>query len=96
MAAAVLDDIGAWFEQRIFQPLREDKDPVRAVRGMFQTADEYFHSGERICLVGAFALSDVRDSFAAQIDAYFVAWRDALASALRRAGKNPKAGKGIG
>ena len=90
MAAAVLDDIGAWFEQRMFQPLREDKDPVSAIRGMFRTADEYFQSGERICLVGAFALSDVRDSFAARIDAYFVAWRNALANALNRAGKNPR------
>jgi AcrR family transcriptional regulator len=88
MAAAVLDDIGAWFERKMFQPLRDNADPARTIQGMFRTTDEYFHSGERICLVGVFALGGVRDRFAAKINDYFVAWRDALTHALRRAGKD--------
>jgi AcrR family transcriptional regulator len=93
MAAAVLDDIDAWFEQQMFQPLRDGIDAPNAIRGMFQTVDDYFRSGERICLVGAFALGDVRDRFAVQINGYFVDWRDALASALRRTGKDRNSAK---
>jgi len=86
MAACVLDGIEAWFETRMFRPLREDPDPAAALRAMLAATDSYFRSGQRICLVGAFALGAVRDTFAQRIDAYFAAWRDAVAAALGRAG----------
>lgn len=87
MAAAVLDHIAKWFEAEVFAPLRAGEDPRAAIGTMFKSVDAYFHSGRRICLVGAFALNDARDRFAAAINAYFTAWQDALAAALRRAGK---------
>ncbi|MBK3400021.1 MULTISPECIES: TetR/AcrR family transcriptional regulator [Methylobacterium] len=86
MAAAVLAEIEAWFEARMFRPLREDPDPAAALRAMLAETEAYFRSGRRICLVGAFALSATRDAFARRIDAYFAAWRDAVAAALTRAG----------
>ncbi|MDQ0392730.1 AcrR family transcriptional regulator [Labrys monachus] len=87
MAAAVLDGIDAWFENNIFEPLRRDGDPAGAIEAMFAETDRYFRSGERVCIVGVFALGDVRDRFAVRINAYFVAWRDALAAALLRSGR---------
>ena len=87
MAAAVLDGIDAWFETHIFAPLREAEDPAPAIETMFAETDRYFRSGERVCIVGVFALSDVRDRFAERINAYFAAWRDALAAALVRLGR---------
>ncbi len=87
MAAAVLAEIDGWFEREIYKPLREAADPTRAVTDMFQAVEDYFRSGRRVCLLGAFALGDVRDRFAARIRDYFIAWRDALESALARAGK---------
>lgn len=89
MAAAVLDEIEAWFETAMYRPLREDPDPLAAIAAMFSATDTYFRSGRRVCLVGVFALGEVRDRFAARIDGYFAAWRDALASALERAGRDP-------
>jgi AcrR family transcriptional regulator len=89
MATAVLDEIGGWFEAQVYRPLREAADPVRAIADMFASVDAYFRSGRRICLVGAFALGDVRDRFAARINAYFAAWRVALAGALMRTGRAP-------
>ncbi len=86
MAAAVLADVAAWFETRLFRPLREEPDPLRALERMFEAVDAYFRSGQRICLVGAFALGDGRDRFAGTIRDYFRAWRDSLAAALGRAG----------
>jgi hypothetical protein len=53
---------------------------------MRAAVDDYFRSGRRICLVGAFALDDVRDRFPGQVRDYFAAWRDALAAALERGG----------
>jgi TetR/AcrR family transcriptional repressor of lmrAB and yxaGH operons len=85
MAAAVLAEIDSWFEQHIFRPLREE-DPRRAVPGMVRSVDGYFRSGCRVCLVGAFALGDVRDRFADAIRSYFAAWTDALAQGLERGG----------
>ncbi|MEA1831362.1 TetR/AcrR family transcriptional regulator [Methylobacterium durans] len=87
MAASVLAEIDGWFARAVFAPLREDPDPSAAIRRMFRETDAYFRSGRRVCLVGAFALGDVRDRFAARIATYFAAWRDALADALRRAGR---------
>ena len=88
MAQTILDAIGAWFEAEIYAPLRDDPDPRAAIARMFAAVDAYFQSGRRVCLVGAFALSDGRDLFAARIAAYFAAWRDALAEALSRTGRN--------
>jgi TetR/AcrR family transcriptional regulator, lmrAB and yxaGH operons repressor len=87
MALAVLNDIDAWFELHMFAPLREAADAPAAIGAMFRTCIDYFHSGERICLLGIFALCDMRDRFPVPIDAYFSAWESALASALRRCAK---------
>ncbi|WP_449410251.1 TetR family transcriptional regulator [Methylobacterium komagatae] len=85
MAEAVLAEIDGWFTRAIFAPLRNDADPEAAIRRMVRETDAYFRSGRRVCLIGAFALGDTRDRFATRIAAYFAAWRDALAEALRRA-----------
>lgn len=87
MANAVLAHIADWFERHLYAPLRTDTDARAAIHAMFQAVDAYFRSGQRICIVGAFALGDARDLFAVVIETYFVAWRQALADALRRAGK---------
>lgn len=89
MAAAVLEHIDGWFRSHVFESLRATTDPAAAISAMFEATDRYFHSGGRVCIVGIFALSDVRDRFADAINAYFAEWRDALAEALRRLGKEP-------
>ena len=53
---------------------------------MLARTDAYFRSGRRVCLVGVFALGEVRDRFGEQVASYFTRWRDALAAALARAG----------
>lgn len=92
MAAAVLNEVGGWFEAEVYAPLRSHADPAGAIRQMVRSVDAYFRSGRRVCLVGVFALSDVRDQFAACIAGYFAGWRDALADALRRLGRPNPAG----
>jgi AcrR family transcriptional regulator len=86
MAAAVLADIDSWFEANIFAPLRSGADPRAAIADTLTAVEAYFHSGRRVCLVGALALGDSRDRFAAAVHGYFNAWTQALASALTRAG----------
>ena len=61
-------------------------DPAAGIASMLDETDRYFRSGRRVCLVGAFALGEVRDRFASRIRRYFAEWRDALAGALARAG----------
>ena len=86
MAAAVLEDIEAWFEREIFAPLRSEADAQTAIDAMWEAVSAYFQSGQRVCLVGAFALSDTRDRFSSAVNAYFERWIEALAGALRRRG----------
>jgi len=86
MAEVVLDDVANWFEDNVFLPLRESNKPKHGIKIMFKSVDDYFYSGERICLVGAFALDDTRDQFAAKVNAYFTSWNNALTVALKRDG----------
>ena len=58
---------------------------------MFRAVVEYFDSGRRVCLVGAFALATSRDRFAKQVRSYFRMWREALAAALVRIGRDKPA-----
>lgn len=87
MASAILAEVAAWFENFVYEPLRRD-DPEQAIAAMWKTVDEYFCSGRRICLIGAFALDDTRDRFAGAIRSYFRQWIDALRDALVRSGRD--------
>ncbi|OQM75541.1 TetR/AcrR family transcriptional regulator [Manganibacter manganicus] len=86
MAAAVLAEVDGWFEQHIFEPLRQADDAELAIGQMFDAVTTYFRSGGRVCLVGAFALTDARNRFGAAVGGYFARWIEALALALRHAG----------
>ncbi|MBE1208371.1 TetR/AcrR family transcriptional regulator [Aminobacter carboxidus] len=90
MANAVLEDVGAWFERHVFEPLRSEP-PGAAIARMWDAVDSYFRSGGRICLVGAFALDGTRDRFADRISGYFIQWIAALRDALIRQGWSPAA-----
>ncbi len=86
MADEVLASIDRWFVDRIYTPLRTAPDPVQGIAGMYAATDEYFHSGQRVCLVGVVALGASRDTFGEKVKDYFAGWVDALAAALRRSG----------
>lgn len=88
MAAAVLAEIDAWFLQRVFAPLRQGADVGAGIDAMFDAVEEYFLSGQKVCLVGVFALGCERDRFAAQVRDYFAEWIAALADALGRGGRD--------
>jgi TetR/AcrR family transcriptional regulator, lmrAB and yxaGH operons repressor len=95
MATAVLSEIDEWFKTNIFRPLQDETDPHRAINRMLQKVEDYFQSGRRVCLIGAFALGETRDRFARPLRAYFATWRDSLAGALVRTGRSPKEAKDL-
>jgi TetR/AcrR family transcriptional regulator, lmrAB and yxaGH operons repressor len=90
MARAVLAHVDAWFEREIYACLRDDA-PAASIARMWQGVDDYFRSGRRVCLVGAFALDETRDRFAETISSYFTRWIAALRAALVRDGWAPRA-----
>jgi TetR/AcrR family transcriptional repressor of lmrAB and yxaGH operons len=94
MAQAVVTQIDGWFRDEMFMPLREAEDPRAGIRDMLRATDRYFHSGRRVCLIGAFALADSRDRFARQLELYFAEWIDALAAVLRRMGMSTATARG--
>lgn len=95
MAAAVLANVEEWFESNLFAPLSDAPDGVAAIAAMFTAVDGYFRSGRRMCLVGVFALGDIRDPFGARIQGYFQRWIDSLAAALVRAGQDAGEARGV-
>lgn len=86
MAMEVLTSIDRWFVDKIYTPLRTASDPAKGIADMYAATSEYFHSGQRVCLVGVVALGASRDLFADKVKVYFAGWVDALAAALRRLG----------
>jgi len=91
MARAVLEQVGDWFEERVFAPLRAVDDPRPALEAMAREVAAYFTSRERICLFAAMAMAEERETFAAAIRTYFADWVDALAGALRTGGLTDRA-----
>lgn len=86
MAAEVLTSIDRWFVDNIYAPLRTAADPAKGIADMFAAVDDYFRSGQRVCLVGIVALGSARDIFGEKVKTYFAGWVDALAVALRSLG----------
>lgn len=86
MARAVLDQVSAWFEEKIFEPLRVATDPRQAITDMSREVAEYFVSRERVCLFAAITLGEEQETFATSVRAYFSDWVDALAGVLHDAG----------
>lgn len=82
MAEAVLYDIQNWFEAQVFEPLRTRSD----IDQMFTAITDYFRSGQRICLMGAFAMGETRDHFHLMVKGYFRQWIEVLSFALCQAG----------
>lgn len=95
MAAGVLGEIADWFEEAVYRPLRESEDPRAAIGAMVRSVTDYFRSGLRVCLVGAFAIDSVRDRFPGPIRDYFSDWIAALASALERVGHDGPAARAL-
>ncbi|XSG81475.1 MAG: TetR/AcrR family transcriptional regulator [Methyloligella sp. ZOD6] len=93
MATAVLSHIDAWFAENVFRPLEETDPPEKGIETMLDATKEYFRSGQRICLVGAFALGETRDRFAEALRHYFARWISALAAALIRMGRDETTAK---
>jgi TetR/AcrR family transcriptional regulator, lmrAB and yxaGH operons repressor len=94
MAATVLAEIDAWFIENIFEPL-ERHAPEVAIAQMWTEVEAYFQSGQRICLVGAFALDATRERFAPSIERYFTRWIEALGSTLIRSGRDTDTAKNL-
>lgn len=88
MANEVLASIDTWFNDKIYKPLRTASDPAKGIADMYAATSAYFHSGQRVCLVGVVALGASRDLFGEKVKVYFAGWVDALAVALRRLGDN--------
>jgi TetR/AcrR family transcriptional repressor of lmrAB and yxaGH operons len=93
MAAAILAHVDDWFVREIYEPL--EREEATAIARMWTSVDDYFRSGRRVCLVGAFALDETRDLFAEAVREYFRRWIDALAKALRRAGADRRSAQGV-
>lgn len=93
MATAALAHSDLWFQQNVYAPLREAPDPRRGIAHMFRETKRYFLSGQKVCLLGVFALGNERDRFAVAVKSYFVDWAVALARALERDGRDAAAAR---
>ncbi|MET4050444.1 MULTISPECIES: TetR/AcrR family transcriptional regulator [unclassified Rhodococcus (in: high G+C Gram-positive bacteria)] len=86
MARAVLDQVGEWFEEQVFAPLRTSENATNAVEAMSREVADYFMSRESVCLFAAITLGQEKETFTEAVRSYFTDWVDALAEALQRGG----------
>ncbi|HEY9324329.1 MAG TPA: TetR/AcrR family transcriptional regulator [Agromyces sp.] len=86
MATAVLDEVGAWFQAEVYEPLLHEGTAAARITAMFDAVEAYFTSRQLVCLFGAFALGQERTRFSEPIQRYFGAWIDALRTALHDGG----------
>ena len=94
MAEEVMALVNAWFVQNVYEPLEAGEPPV-AIAHMWDAVNLYFRSGQRVCLIGAFAQDETRDRFSEPIRLYFERWVGALESALIRGGTEPVTAAGL-
>lgn len=92
MAEAVLKNVDLWFEENVFRPL-ECSNSANTIEDMLENVTRYFKSGQRVCLVGAFALEETRTKFEEQLSSYFKRWIDALAQNFANKGLDEDAAR---
>ncbi len=90
MAAAVLNQMKHWFEERILTPLRDGGAPADRIRTMSKNVDELYNRGQQTCLLSVLALGESKDLFHTQIRFALNIWLDTLAKVLVEEGLDPE------
>ncbi|GBR46448.1 TetR/AcrR family transcriptional regulator [Neokomagataea thailandica] len=84
MMTTVLTDIKTWFETHIYAPLQAEPHTPTSIQSMLDAVTRYFHSGQRVCLMGVLATGHQRDQFSETIAHYFTTWIETLTASLER------------
>jgi AcrR family transcriptional regulator len=84
MLNTVLKHIEHWFNTEIFAPLEKSTDVKAAIKDMLDNTCDYFHSGQRACLLGTLSLSLCHDQFKQAVNQYFCLWKNALDGLFER------------
>ena len=82
MAAAVLDDLSAWFERHLFAPLAAPGPVRERIAAMVAALDEHHAGGREQSLFAQFGEGPTRDRFAGRIAAFYGRWIATLGAAL--------------
>ncbi len=82
MAAAVLDDLSAWFERHLFAPLAAPGPVRERIAAMVAALDEHHAGGREPSLFALFGEGPTRDRFAGRIAAFYGRWIVTLGGAL--------------
>ena len=86
MAEAALDQIDRWLETEILVLLRQSETPLRRLRLMSKSVEQFFKEGKTACLWAVFALGDGDDLFHARIHRALTLWIEALAHVITESG----------
>lgn len=84
MLTVVLEHIEQWFEENVFIPLEHCPKPHEGINQMIDNCSDYFHSGQRACLLGALSLNTCDDAFKHASNHYFLRWHEAILTALSK------------
>ncbi len=86
MAAAVIDNLGLWFEDNIFRSLESVHPPRQRIVAMLEALSRHYDGGRSACLPGLFALSEERTLFGEAIGQFFARWVVCLSQTLSDSG----------
>ena len=87
MARAVLQHLGETMERDLFQPLRWEPDPQKALREFVPGLIDFYRRGDVPCILQIFSFGTAAELFGETIRAFFRTLLDELTGAQVRAGR---------
>lgn len=79
MATAVLEYLSQSLQVGILKPLQSEQAPIARLQAMNQSLDQFYHHGQKSCLLALMSMGDAQDLFHTQVRQILDAWIEGLA-----------------
>ncbi len=86
MASAVLERLGAQFQETVLAPLQKEDEPAALIRNMCNNVAAFYRDGTVSCILEIFSLGHARELFQDTIRQRLHRWVEILAGVLARSG----------
>ncbi len=86
MAAVVIEQVSAWFDENVFKPLQGQEAPKARIKKMATALDGYYCGGTRACILDVFGIGQAGALFSDSLTEGLKAWEKVIAEVLVEAG----------
>lgn len=86
IALAAAAHVGYWFEENVFEPLKEPRSPAERVKNVARKLRTFYGDGDKPCVLDSLSLRGGPPELAAALVSASKAWLDAFATIARESG----------